>query len=283
MDLFDRFRRRQTNRRKPASRRDQRQLCVETLESRVLLAAAPAIFVITHGFQFSTSDNASLPQWSADVENAINSVLQKSYPDLQKDFVTENWATVSDQIGPYGRDFAAQDIESKIDRMMTEHNWIQADLFFVGHSRGAIVNTQVIQELGSDARFDRIEMVMLDPTAALPMLDNLVNPALVPSSVDRARNYDDGHPLAPPLTYDGFSLHAEQSNTVIVSSDVGDIIDSYIGEASVLDYFLREPAAIAASRILSTLAFGTDKPIQALAAGNEYRHSYKSHSAIDDW
>jgi hypothetical protein len=41
MDLFDRFRRRQTNRRKPASRRDQRQLCVETLESRVLLAAAP--------------------------------------------------------------------------------------------------------------------------------------------------------------------------------------------------------------------------------------------------
>ena len=75
----------------------------------------------------------------------------------------------------------------------TQFNGTPWDILFVGYSRGAIFNNNVIQDLNipSDRHIDYTEAVLLDPTASTVSGD--VFPSSVPPGVAREIVYDDGY------------------------------------------------------------------------------------------
>src|SRR5207245_757652 len=79
------------------------------------------------------------------------------------------------------------------DRTMSDEPW---DIIFLGHSRGAVLNDQVIRRLGLDDRVDYIDEIMLDPTSS--HLTGDLYPTSVPYAAQHEVMYDDGHSLNPP-------------------------------------------------------------------------------------
>lgn len=252
---------------------------IEQLEDRVLPSHYSgqdrSLTVITHGFQFGT--DPEFPGWVTEMATAINAVTHDcdfSTPITPvplygawmgcHDFLLLDWADLSDH-GPL-----SQPADSVLSLIRQELNGLspgeKLDLNFIGHSRGAILNSRVLAGLGNDPRVGFVQMVTLDPTAFVLAGDEFLSPEVVPDNVDVAVNYDDGHVLVLTQTFDGFALRrSDGSSRGISNFHVGDLIDVFIGEASASDFFLRSP-------LLSPIFWGEN-----------LRHSWASHQAIHEW
>ena len=101
-----------------------------------------------------------------------------------------NWDTYGSVGAP--AQFVAQRIQQIVSDT-TQFNGAPWDILFVGYSRGAIFNNNVIQDLNipSDRHIDYTEAVLLDPTASTVSGD--VFPSSVPPGVAREIVYDDGY------------------------------------------------------------------------------------------
>jgi hypothetical protein len=217
--------------------RNPRQLLFEQLEERITLSASvdPALFILTHGFRLTGAD---APSWVEKLQEDVSDTIKATSPSLEHEFIVHNWAQDSREFGASGRKNAVQQISSCIQTTLAVNSWNKVDLFFLGHSRGGVVNSQVVAEFGTDERFQYVEVVSLDTTAAIPMFDNSVDVQSVPESVDRAINYDDGHPLVGleilghrVLTIDGFELAPESpTKTAVSNRDVGVLVDFWMQE-----------------------------------------------------
>jgi hypothetical protein len=147
-------------------------------------------------------------------------------------------------------DIAAQLLASRIHTFLEGRpdgeKW---DLLFVGHSRGAILNSRAVARLstfaGIEQHVDRTEVVALDATAVLDWGDwgpisGQDRPNVMPPMVDRAVVYDDARTLNGILervttgilgksVLDGFAFRPELAeDTNIVSRKVGGLVDHYL-------------------------------------------------------
>ncbi len=162
MGILNRLRRRKNNRRKPRSCRYERRLALEHLEDRVVLSGDPTLVFVTHGFQMPNLLASGLPQWSIDTKQVIDDYLKDNLTS-PFEVVAINWADSSNNFGPQARDSAVQEIVEIIDPYLQSNPSV--DLFFVGHSRGAIVNSEAIARLSGQGGIDELWNVMIDPTA----------------------------------------------------------------------------------------------------------------------
>ena len=135
----------------PTARRERRErkarqsrraaparLSVERLEERCMLSADPTIVVLTHGYQFAPFFDATPPDWV----NTFEGDIRKDAPS-NFEFVTHDWADVSDHFRSTERERAVDAILTEIEadvRRMKRDGAAQIDLLTIGHSRGAIVN-----------------------------------------------------------------------------------------------------------------------------------------------
>lgn len=272
---------------------------VERLESRTLLAADPVLVIVTHGFEgvWDSTKNQFAPwsgiqPWQDTMADEISRSL-RNFPNLAPIKVGPQQFTVSPVsyptniilevdwqsgafplglVAPIGG--AEPGLLASLKDFFVGSGVQQWDVLLIGHSRGAVFNNKLITDLMADgatrARLDHVEEIELDPTAVRAYADGFLSPPqVVPSIVDRAQNYDDGHTLVPGITKDGFDLvRADDSTTGIAPPiDIGSKIDTYIGEASVVDSVLKHP-------LVSGWTWGL---------GLAFAHSVASHTAIADW
>lgn len=158
----------------------------------------PVIIVVTRG-QLVGSDRG-LPGWTREYGDRIARSLRRyAGSHTQVRVLLVNWNT-DGMIDKPARAVAQHIRQFVQDRQCDAASW---DLFFVGHSRGALFNHAVIDHLGlqegPDRRVGTIFEVLLDPTASSVVQDNY--PTRVHPGVARAKRYDDEEHLAGHVPY----------------------------------------------------------------------------------
>ena len=277
---------------------------VETLESRRLLSADPVLVIITHGF--GSGVGLWQTEMAEEVQEILMNSGQNPTPDENirvvgpnngsfsiapvEDGKTENviivvdWrsgsaGSLSGTVIPFNVDASpirlqAQELATQIKHFLINSSAPRWDVLFIGHSRGGVFNNELARLLGEATttnlqlkdKLHHVETIELDPTAARNYGDWNLTPELVPSIVNRARNYDDGHTLVVGVTKEGFTLKAtEGAETKLVYIDIGVAIDENLGQASFLSYLTRDPI------------FGP------IAVQNASMHSWNSHVVIPSW
>ena len=189
-----------------------------------LAAAGLVSFDIANGSSPTGSGRAGVQPWeqtaSEDIQNQLYQSLAAEKTGVETLIV--NWDTYGSIDSPASQ--TAQQIQQIVAGK--QFNGLPWNLLFIGYSRGAIFNNNVIEDLNipSDTRIAYTEAILLDPTAAKPWGDQF--PASVPAGVDHEIVYDDGYAfpgsqiggtiLGLKLTYD---LTAVDSNSASIPGD----------------------------------------------------------------
>lgn len=179
----------------------------------------PTLLVITKGLDGGGEDGYSwndenkpedqglLPEsaarWTTELASSYARQLNLAGSMVHVMFV--DWASLA----PIGN--SSERVAEKIENFLKQSD-LRWDISLIGHSRGAILNTEVASYLsGSIAK--KVQLVMLDPTAGVSLNDQY--PARVPDSVDNAVHYDDGMKLFPGgATREGFKIEGAQYHRV---------------------------------------------------------------------
>ncbi len=208
------------------------RLSFELLEARTLLSD---LTVITHGNTGVSSLNSAFPAWVSDMALAINARMpdpcdttsdgdRNGVPDTIQNarvglagappaggcdhFLLFDWSAQStlDNPGAANEESVAGVLAAAIrDRLARLPQNERLDLHFIGFSRGAYVNNDVIRRLGDDPRIGWLQMTTLDAQAVgtegtlavLPQVDwadnyyqrdplDAVNGAVLPGAVNVA-------------------------------------------------------------------------------------------------
>jgi len=164
----------------------------------------PTLIVLTHGAisnvgnisnQASDSDRG-IQGWQTQMATTLTNTLEAAGSQTYTMMV--DWAALG-AIHPGGAsdpsEYVAEAIKAFLDAQ--DQKW---DVLLVGHSRGAIFNDEVIQEVQGNnaAHVGYVESILLDPTAA--PTDGDVYPTQVPSNVNKEIVYQDGFNLFGPET-----------------------------------------------------------------------------------
>jgi ELWxxDGT repeat protein len=159
-------------------------------EADTVYTRRPTLLVVTQGAEMSGIGSASSGQfvysWEPLLEEALEQELEAAGSQV---FVMQvQWNSLSPNTQQ------AEDVARTVSNFLAarSNTW---DVEFVGHSRGAIFNHEVIKDLGSPAKLGNVQEIMLDPTASVSMGDEYPN--FITSNVDNAVVYDDGYQFLP--------------------------------------------------------------------------------------
>lgn len=192
--------RRKRHVRSPLSRR----CYCEGLEDRSLLASS-TLTVITHGFTGFVPED--LPEWVPDMRNAI---AQRGVSD----FILFNWTEMSGNYDDADSNEVAGRLYTEISgRLLSVHGG-SLDMHFIGHSRGAFVNMEVLRRLGTDPLVNRLGFVHMTTLDPHPLGDDGELEANPGGIVDFADNYYQtaggltGEPITGTLNFNLTSILA---------------------------------------------------------------------------
>ncbi|WP_337175586.1 hypothetical protein [Paludisphaera sp.] len=150
----------------------------------------PTLLILTQGAAQTGVGTASagqtLYQWQEDLQEALHRDLTNAGSQVHTMFIS--W------------DSQAANTRQAESLAMRIQNWLGRrtnmwDVVFVGHSRGAIFNQEVIRLLGRPSKMRNLQHIMLDPTAAVSMGDQYPN--VISDTVHNAVVYDDGYQFLP--------------------------------------------------------------------------------------
>ena len=149
----------------------------------------PTLLVTTQGANFNLQGNEAghfTFLWQTNLRENLTRDLQAAGSEV---FTMEvQWNSMATNKN------AVKDVAAKI-REFLGNRQTQWDVVLVGHSRGGVFSHDLTRALGEPANMNRLQLVMLDPTAAISMGDTY--PHAIGSNVDDAVVYDDGFQLFP--------------------------------------------------------------------------------------
>lgn len=166
-----------------ACQNGQFRAVVEQLEDRTLLSND--VFVITHGFEL----DSTIPGWVVDMAHAINdrlpaderadtttidgkdsidrSVFSPGETASGNRFLLLSWTSwVPGILGQQDRQAAEGALYDAVVGVLSAPDPDPVNLHFIGHSRGAVVNSEVIERLatsGFRSKIGFLQMTTLDP------------------------------------------------------------------------------------------------------------------------
>ncbi|MEM9825825.1 MAG: dockerin type I domain-containing protein, partial [Planctomycetota bacterium] len=153
----------------------------------------PTLLVLTQGASTAGHD---LYNWQEDLDTNLGRDLRNAGSEVHTMFIQWDSFKINDP----GVNYVSFVIDSWLSRR--SQDW---DVVLVGHSRGAIFNQEVAQEIAGHQNIANLMHIMLDPTAAVTFGDQYPNS--VPNEVDRATVYDDGFVFVPLTVDDGHPVN----------------------------------------------------------------------------
>jgi hypothetical protein len=147
----------------------------------------PTLLIVTHGYQ--PTRVTGLAMWRGYAEAVYSRLQHAGSPTVTWMVDWNSWLSgerPSSQLAAMIRVFLNSQSEP----------W---DLVLLGHSRGAILENETLNQLGSVANLGYVEEILLDPTAS-PLMHDSYPDAINPNF--HAKIYDDGYQLLPS-TIDG--------------------------------------------------------------------------------
>ena len=170
-----------------------REFVLTTTQSeRTAYTRRPTLLVITQGA--NTGGHFTYP-WQTELARNLRSELENA--DSQVHSMIVQW----DSFKPNDR--GVRDISSKVKDWLgqRQQEW---NVVLVGHSRGAIFNHELAQEIAGSSNIRNLSHIMVDPTASVTHGDQY--PSNVPLEVDHSMVYDDGYVFIPLAVRDGLPV-----------------------------------------------------------------------------
>ena len=157
----------------------------------------PTLVVITHGADLKSGhDNGrGLQDWQKSLGG--NTARELNISGSQVHVMLIDWAgnatnkSNDELLIGNGKLSGSKDVANHINEFLSKDraNGVQMDVMLIGHSRGAIFNFEAAKLL-DNAKIGTLQMIMLDPTAAVFLDDTY--PTLALKNVDQTVVYDDG-------------------------------------------------------------------------------------------
>ena len=199
--------------------------------SQNMYEKSPTLVVITHGADLmSGHDNGrGLQDWQKSLGG--NTARELNIAGSQVHVMLIDWAgnatnkSNDELLIGNGKVSGSKDVANHINEFLSKYraNGVQMDVMLIGHSRGAIFNFEAAKLL-DNAKIGTLQMIMLDPTAAVFLDDTY--PTLALKNVDQTVVYDDGEffagyekaGFAGGLTVDGRQISGAEYRLVNVGT-----------------------------------------------------------------
>ena len=199
--------------------------------SQNMYEKSPTLVVITHGADLKSGhDNGrGLQDWQKSLGG--NTARELNISGSQVHVMLIDWAgnatnkSNDELLIGNGKVSGSKDVANHINEFLSKDraNGVQMDVMLIGHSRGAIFNFEAAKLL-DNAKIGTLQMIMLDPTAAVFLDDTY--PTLALKNVDQTVVYDDGEffagyekaGFAGGLTVDGRQISGAEYRLVNVGT-----------------------------------------------------------------